>query len=113
MNENNLIELWGKCLDIIRDNISANAFKTWFSNTTPASYQGNILTIFAPSPFVVEYIEAHYVDLLGAAISRVFGNDTELRYRILTDRQNALTVDQESEKKPTAEKVKQLEKSGN
>ena len=113
MNENNLIELWGKCLDIIRDNISANAFKTWFSNTTPASYQGNILTIFAPSPFVVEYIEAHYVDLLGAAISRVFGNDTELRYRILTDRQNGLTVDQESEKKPTAEKVKQLEKSGN
>ena len=113
MNENNLIELWGKCLDIIRDNISANAFKTWFSNTTPASYQGNVLTIFVPSQFVFEYIEAHYVDLLANAIFRVFGNDTELNYRILTDRQNGLTIDQETEKKPTIEKVKQMEKSGN
>ena len=113
MNENNLIELWSKCLDIIRDNISANAFKTWFSNTTPASYQGNVLTIFVPSQFVFEYIEAHYVDLLANAIFRVFGNDTELNYRILTDRQNGLTIDQETEKKPTIEKVKQMEKSGN
>ena len=96
MNENNLIELWGKCLDIIRDNISANAFKTWFSNTTPASYQGNVLTIFVPSQFVFEYIEAHYVDLLANAIFRVFGNDTELNYRILTYRQNGLTIDQET-----------------
>ena len=106
MNEKNLIELWNKWLDIIRDNISANAFKTWFSNTTPASYANNVLTIFVPSPFVFEYIEAHYVDLLGAAIYRVFGNDTELNYRILTDRQNGLTLVQEPEKKPVAEKIK-------
>ena len=113
MNEKNLIELWGKCLDIIRDNISVTAFNTWFSNTKPASYTGNVLTIFVPSPFVYEYIEAHYVDLLGAAIFRVFGNDTMLNYRVLTDRQNGITVDQEPEKKPSAEKVKQLEKSDN
>ena len=59
-----------------------------------------MLTIFVPSQFVYEYIEAHYVDLLGAAIYRTFGEGTQLNYRVLTDRQNQLTVDQESEKQP-------------
>ena len=111
MNEKNLIEHWGKCLDIIRDNIPATAFNTWFSNTKPASYTGNVLTIFVPSPFVYEYIEAHYVDLLGAAIYRVFGNDTELNYRVLTDREHGLSINQEPEKKPAV--THKLEKSDN
>ena len=83
MTETQLTELWGKCLDIIRDNVSGTAFNTWFSNTKPASYVGNVLTIFVPSQFVYEYIEDHYVDLLGAAIYRVFGNNTQLNYRVL------------------------------
>ena len=53
MDEKQLIELWGKCLDIIRDNIlSKTAFNTWFANTTPASYANDVLTIFVPSQFV-------------------------------------------------------------
>lgn len=83
MTETQLIEQWDKCLNIIRDNVSATAFNTWFSNTKPASYAGNILTIFVPSQFVYEYIEDHYVDLLSAAIYRVFGSNTQLNYRVL------------------------------
>ena len=101
MNENNLNELWKRCLDIIADNVPATAFKTWFSNTKPASYAGNVLTIFVPSQFVYEYIEEHFVDLLSSAIYRIFGNTTQLNYRILTDGQNQLTVDQESVKRPS------------
>lgn len=83
MTETQLIEQWDKCLNIIRDNVSATAFNTWFSNTKPASYAGNVLTIFVPSQFVYEYIEDHYVDLLSAAIYRVFGSNTQLNYRVL------------------------------
>lgn len=100
MTETNLTELWQRCLTIIRDNVSVTAFNTWFSNTKPASYTGNVLTIFVPSQFVYEYIEEHYVDLLSSAIYRIFGNTTQLNYRILTDGQNHLTVDQKSEKRP-------------
>ena len=107
MTEAQLTELWGNCLDIIRDNVPGTAFNTWFSNTKPASYNGNVLTIFVPSQFVYEYIEAHYVNLLSAAIYRTFGDDTQLNYRVLTDRQNQLTVDQESEKRPGATPVEQ------
>lgn len=102
MNENNLTELWDRCLNIIHDNVPETAFKTWFSNTKPASYVGNVLTIYVPSQFVYEYIEEHYVDLLSSAIYRIFGNTTQLNYRILTDGQNQLTVDQESVKRPSS-----------
>ena len=108
MDEKQLIELWGKCLDIIRDNIlSKTAFNTWFANTTPASYANGVLTIFVPSQFVYEYIEEHYVDLLSSAIYRVFGNTTQLNYRVLTDRQNQLTLDQQSEKRPHVAQTEQ------
>lgn len=100
MTETQLTNLWGKCLDIIRDNVPGAAFNTWFSETKPASYKGNVLTIFVPSQFVYEYIEANYVNLLSAAIYRIFGDYTQLNYRVLTDRQNQLTMDQESEKRP-------------
>ena len=107
MTETQLTELWGKCLSIIRDNVPGTAFNTWFSNTKPASYKAGVLTIFVPSQFVYEYIEAHYVDLLGAAIYRTFGEGTQLNYRVLTDRQHQLTVDQESEKQPAKPVVEQ------
>jgi len=101
ISETQLAELWSKCLDIIKDNVPSTAFNTWFSNTKPASYTGDVLTIFVPSQFVYEYIEAHYVELLSLSIYRIFGENTQLNYRVLTDRQNQLTVDQESIKRPS------------
>lgn len=112
MTETQLIELWSKCLDVIRDNIPEPAFKTWFADTKPASYANKVLTIFVPSQFVYEHIEDNYVDLLGAVIYRVFGAGTQLNYRILTDRQNKLTVDQVSDK-PLAKPAVEQKKSSN
>ena len=112
MTEPQLVELWDKCLGIIRNNVQPAAFNTWFACTKPASYTGKVLTLFVPSQFVYEHIEENYVDLLSAVIYRVFGADTELNYRVLTDRQNQLTVDQESEKRP-AKVITELQKSDN
>lgn len=108
MTETQLTELWGKCLEIIRDNLpSETAFKTWFSSTKPASYVGNVLTIYVPSQFVYEYIEEHYVNLLSAAIYRIFGNETKLNYRILmvADKKESVTIEQESNKRAGQQQV--------
>ena len=112
MTETQLIQRWDECLNIIRDNIQASSYTTWFSNTKPASYTNNVLTIFVPSQFVYEYIEEHFVDILSAAIYRIFGNNTQLNYRVLTDRENQITLDQESEKRPT-QALKEQEKASN
>lgn len=112
MTETELTQRWDECLNIIRDNIQASSFTTWFANTKPASFTNNVLTIFVPSQFVYEYIEEHFVDILSAAIYRIFGNDTQLNYRVLTDRENQITLDQESEKRPS-QALKEQEKVTN
>ena len=113
MTETQLTQRWDECLNIIRDNIQASSYTTWFANTKPASYTNNVLTIFVPSQFVYEYIEEHFVDILSAAIYRIFGNDTQLNYRVLTDRENQITLDQESEKRPSQALLKEQEKVTN
>ena len=50
-----------------------------------------------PSPYVYEYLEQHYVGLLGKVLARVFGTNVILRYRIVTDKTNNKTTDVESE----------------
>lgn len=116
MTETQLTELWGKCLDIIRDNLpSETAFNTWFASTRPASYAGNVLTIYVPSQFVYEYIEEHYVNLLSAAIYRIFGNDTQLNYRVLVvaDEKEPGMIEQPATPKRTVKIQPTEQKSGN
>ena len=93
MTESQLTKLWDDCLAIIQDNVQASSYNTWFANTKPASYTDNVLTIFVPSQFVYEYIEEHFVEILSAAIYRIFGSNTQLNYRVLRDRQNHITLD--------------------
>lgn len=73
----------------------------WFANITPLKFEDHTLYLETPSQFVYEYIEEHYIDLLYATICRIFGENTDLMYRVLTDKTNQLSVDQESENKHT------------
>ena len=88
MVKEELEQQWAKCLSIIRDNIPASAYSMWFGNISPIQYEEHVLWLAVPSQFVYEFIEEHYVDLLCATIRRVFGQDTDLMYRILTDKTN-------------------------
>ena len=96
MKQEELEQRWNECLSIINDNIPASAYNIWFANIRPLEFTDHVLWLAIPSQFVYEYIEEHYVDLLYATICRVFGNNTDLMYRVLADKANQLTIDQES-----------------
>jgi chromosomal replication initiator protein len=85
---NKLEQVWDNCLQIIKDNISAQSYKTWFEPIKPVKLQNNVLTIQVPSQFFYEWIEEHYVTLLRKTIKRELGDDAKLEYRIVVD-QNA------------------------
>ena len=55
--------VWISCLSIIKDNISAQSFRTWFEPIKPVKLENNILTIQVPSQFFYEWLEEHYVTL--------------------------------------------------
>ena len=82
---------WSLCLDFIRDNVPNTVFDTWFSVTEPVSLENGELLLQVPSPFVYEYLEQNCLNVIKAAIIKVFGKGTKLSYSILTDKENNIT----------------------
>ena len=79
------IEIWKKCLSVIKDNTEAQSYITWFEPIVPIALVDNTLTIQVPSQFFYEWLESHYIELLKKTIKRVIGPDGQLVYNIIMD----------------------------
>jgi chromosomal replication initiator protein len=79
------IAAWEKCLGIIRDNVNWRTYQTWFEPIRVVSLTQQVLTLQVPSQFFYEWLEEHYVALLGKTIRRVLGKEGRLEYRILME----------------------------
>lgn len=96
INEDHIF-YWEQCLKIIKDNVSDQAYQTWFQPVIPLKFEENTLTIQVPSQFFYEYLEDKYIDLLRKTIYRVIGSGTILNYRVLVEKENNTTVDYPTE----------------
>ncbi|MGE4587239.1 MAG: chromosomal replication initiator protein DnaA [Mangrovibacterium sp.] len=77
------VSVWNRCLSVIRDNVPAISFKTWFEPIVPLKIEGQILTIQVPSPFFYEYLEEQYIDLLRKTLRKEVGQDAKLEYVVV------------------------------
>lgn len=77
--------IWKKCLQIIRDNVNPQNFKTWFEPIKPIKLDGKVLTIEVPSQFFYEWLEEHYITLLKKVIRQQLGQDGRLEYSIVME----------------------------
>jgi chromosomal replication initiator protein len=94
-------ELWKRCLEVIKDNVSLQSFKTWFEPIKPLKLKGNILTIQVPSQFFYEWLEEHYITLLKKTIKKELGTEGKLEYSIIMEN-NFVTSKPYSVKMPTS-----------
>ena len=78
-------EVWSNCLKIIKDNVPAVSYQTWFEPIVPIRLDSNILTIQVPSPFFYEYLEERYIDILRKTLRKELGPDAKLEYSIVMD----------------------------
>lgn len=85
MAEKTCEQIWNNCLNIIRDNVSLQSFKTWFEPIKPVKLNGNVLTIQVPSQFFYEWLEEHYITLLKKIIKKELGADGRLEYSIVME----------------------------
>ena len=85
MSEKSYQEVWNNCLTIIKDNITAQNFKTWFKPIKVVSLENKILTIQVPTQFCYEYLEKHYITLIKKTIKREIGKDAKLEYNIILE----------------------------
>ena len=77
MNEDKNIQLWNKCLAILRDNLDSEQFNAWFKPIVAQSFVDSKLTLWVPSQFFVQQIEDRYFQLFTATLRRVYGNDVK------------------------------------
>ena len=81
----NLENVWSNCLEVIKDNVPLQAFKTWFAPIKAVKIKSNILTIQVPSQFFYEWLEEHYIELLKKTIRKEIGPDAKLEYSIIME----------------------------
>lgn len=74
--------VWSNCLAFIQDNVSTQAYITWFEPIKAVRLVDNSLNIKVPSQFFYEWLEEHYVKLLKVALTKELGPNAKLVYAI-------------------------------
>ena len=77
--------VWNKCLSIVRRDISAQSYKTWFEPIKPVRLTSEALTIQVPNKFFYEWLEENFVNELKKALRMTLGENARLEYQILVD----------------------------
>jgi chromosomal replication initiator protein len=105
--------LWDNCLQLIKQNVTEQQYKTWFAPIVFESYSesDHTLLVQVPSPYVYEYLEQYYVGLLSKVLTRCFGTSVRLTYRIVTDKTHKLTQDVEGEQPAEIEAPRATERA--
>jgi chromosomal replication initiator protein len=78
-------EVWNNCLNVIRDNIPSQSFKTWFEPIKAVKLKDSVITVQVPSQFFYEFLEEHYITLLKKTIKKELGPEGRLEYNIIMD----------------------------
>ena len=91
---NNPKALWDNCLSLIKDNVTEQQYKTWFAPIVFEKYDADSRTLLVqvPSMYVYEYLEQYYVNLLSKVLTRCFGENVRLTYRVVTDKQHGINT---------------------
>ena len=90
---------WNNALALIRANVTEQVYNTWFQKIVFESFNDATKTVLlqVPSPYVCEYVEENYVQLLGKALRENFCDDVRLQYRVVTDKEHGIGTTMASE----------------
>ena len=102
MKEKTAEQVWSGCLQIIKDNVSPQNFKTWFEPIKPVRLVGEVITIQVPNKFFYEWLEEHYVDILKKAIKKELGYNGRLEYQIMVENHRKIGSNKLAEVPPVA-----------
>lgn len=78
-------EIWKKCLSVIKENVPALTYSTWFIPIKPIGYINNSLKIEVPNTFFIEWIEEHYNTIINNVVNQILGKDGKLLYVVLDE----------------------------
>lgn len=84
---------WDKCLTLIRQNIPAKHYDTWFEPLQFVSIADGLLTVGVPSKYFYEYFDKNFAPYFMQAVHRCFEGEVKLQYIISQPPQSNTTTE--------------------
>lgn len=100
---------WKDCLNIIKAKVPFLTYNTWFLPIKPVELRDSVLKIQVPNNFFVEWIDEHYNSVINQAIKEIIGEDAQLVYIILEDKEDFIAEQEKPQKTPAVEKPAPVE----
>jgi len=87
-------KLWSEFLNVIRMELSSQAYQTWFESINLLSLENKEITIEVPNRFHYEWLDSKYDALIKNTLEQVFGQSLSIKYSIVinTNRGNGSDV---------------------
>jgi chromosomal replication initiator protein len=76
---NDTNDLWKRCADALREQVSDATWRTWLTGLVPQAFDGDLLVLTAPSTLVRDRIENRFLGLIAAAVSDVADQQVTVR----------------------------------
>ena len=82
--EDNIMELWEKVLDLLKEEISPIAFNTFISEIVPRQIDSKTISLLAKSSYHVDVCKVKYEDLIKTALKMLTSIDYEIIFEAKT-----------------------------
>jgi len=82
--QQDVVELWGKALAVVKGELSELVFNTWFRVAEPLGMVGSDVVVAVPNKWGRDWLCNRYSGLLAAALSEISGETIGVRFVIRT-----------------------------
>jgi chromosomal replication initiator protein len=75
-------QIWNDTLEVVRSELNAPTFKTWFEHTEPMALIDHTLIVSVHNDFARDWLESRYSGLLRSALAQVSGTPLNLTFQV-------------------------------
>ena len=93
--------VWNEISGRLREALNENTFSTWFAHVDAARITDDEFVLTVPNNFTREWIEGHFLGLIGAALTEVAG-DHSIRLELAKQSESAARGEQKTAEQPQA-----------
>jgi chromosomal replication initiator protein len=78
-------DVWAEVSTRLREALSERTFDTWLSHARAGSLSADEFVLLVPNDFTREWVEGHFLSLLGAAVRDVVGDERDVRIAVVPE----------------------------
>ena len=82
-------DLWEEISGRLKEALSDGTYSKWFGDVHELSLDGETLVLTVPSEFTRDWIEGHFLGLIGAAVRDIVGFERPLELRVADDTESS------------------------